>query len=53
MAAAAGVHGRDKLESRGVGHMGIDPRHHGAAALQRLAQGFQGRPRELGQLVQE
>ena len=53
MAAAAGVHGGDELEARGIGHMGMNARHHGAPALQRLTQGFQGGARELGQLIEK
>ena len=53
MTAAAGVHGGDELESRRIGDMGIDPRHHGPPAFERLAQRLQCCAGEFRQLVQE
>ncbi len=51
--AAAGIHGRHKLEPRRIAHMRIGPRHHRLAGFNRLAQTVQRPALEFRQLVQK
>lgn len=53
VAAFAGVRRRDEHEAARVFHMGIGPRDHDLASLDRLAQGFEDRAVELGEFVHE
>ncbi len=53
MAAAAGIHGGDKLETRGKGDMRIGARDDGLAGFERLAQTVQHLTRKLRQFIQK
>ena len=52
-AAAAGVHRRDELDPRRIGHAVVGPRDHAFAALERLAQRIQRLRREFRKFVEE
>src|SRR5215211_1690839 len=51
--AGAGVHGAKQRHPRGIGERRGHPRDRHLPILQRLAQGLERRPTELGQLVEE
>ena len=53
VAAAAGVHGGDELESGGVGDVGAGAGDGGSSAFQGLAEGFEGGTGEFGEFVEE
>jgi hypothetical protein len=53
IAAAAGVHGGDQLETGGVGDVGGGAGHGGAAGFEGLAQGFEGGAGEFGEFIKE
>jgi integrase len=52
-AAAAGVHGGDQHETRGIGHAMVRPGDRDLTDLERLAQRIEHLRLELGQLVEE
>ena len=53
MTAAAWVHRRNQVESRGIGDASLGPRDADAARLKRLPKGFECRAVELRQLVKK
>src|SRR5204862_3819725 len=52
-AARTQIHRRDELEPGREDRASGDPRDRDDAVLERLAEGFQRRPRELGKLVEQ
>ena len=53
MAAAAGVHGGDQVDAGGKRHVSVRPGDADIAGFERLAEGVEHLPLELGQFVEQ